>query len=96
MQLEELGVTATLPEELVVGTHRLDLPVDEDQDAVGHAHAGEAVRDEDGGLAGAQLLEALEDLELGARENPALRRKVEGLYVLVSLAVYLYLLVRLA
>jgi hypothetical protein len=32
----------------------------------------------------------------GARENPALRRKVEGLYVVVSLAVYLYLLARLA
>jgi hypothetical protein len=31
-----------------------------------------------------------------ARENPARRRKVEGLYVVVSLAVYLILLLRLA
>src|SRR5690349_64328 len=46
---------------------RLDLPLRENQNPVGHAHAGEAMRDEDRRLPLAERLEALEDLELRPR-----------------------------
>ena len=45
LELEELGVAPALGEELRVGSRRLDAPVAEHHDAVGHAHAREAVRD---------------------------------------------------
>src|SRR4029077_11022507 len=66
LQLEELRITPATLQELLVGADVLHLAVGEDHDAVGHAHAGEAVRDENRGLAVRELLEALEDLVLGA------------------------------
>ena len=67
LQLEQLGVEAGLRDQLLMGAGCLDRAVGQHEDAVGHAHAGKAVRDQHGGLALAQLLEALEHLELGAR-----------------------------
>src|ERR1700682_5439687 len=67
LQLEELRITPALGEQFFVGSHRFHAPVAEDYDAVGHAHAREAVGNKDRGLARGELLEALEDLELGAR-----------------------------
>src|SRR5687768_11771359 len=64
LQLEQLGVAAALREQLLVRAHGLHLAVGEDEDPVGHADAGEAVRDEHRGAPLAQLLEALEHLEL--------------------------------
>src|SRR6202790_4539104 len=43
-----------------------DHSVGEDEDAVGHANAGKAMRDQDGRLAVTEFLEALEYFKLGA------------------------------
>src|SRR6202011_174962 len=43
-----------------------DHSVGEDEDAVGHANAGKTMRDQDGGLAVTEFLEALEYFKLGA------------------------------
>ena len=45
---------------------RFDGAVFQHDDAIGHAHAGEAVRDQHDSLAAAELLEALERFVLGA------------------------------
>ena len=70
-------------EQLLVRADRLDRAVGEHDDAVGHAHAREAVRDQHRGLAARQLLEALEHLELGARVERR-RRLVEDQHLRVA------------
>src|SRR5688500_5489458 len=64
LQLEELGVATALHQQLLVRPHRLHFALGENENAIGHANAREAVRDEHRRLPGAQLLEALEDAEL--------------------------------
>jgi hypothetical protein len=71
LELEELGVTAALPQQLLMGAGRLDAAVAHDDDAIGHAHAGEPMRDQHRGLAVRELLEALEHLVLRARISEA-------------------------
>jgi hypothetical protein len=44
-----------------------DVAVDQHDDAISHAHAGEAMRDQHDGLAAREFLEALEHFVLGAR-----------------------------
>src|SRR4051812_14595381 len=67
LQLEELGIAPAAREQLLVRPDRLDAPISQHQDAVGHAHAREAMRDEDRRLGLRQLLEAAEDVEFGSR-----------------------------
>src|SRR5690606_2325460 len=67
LQLEQLGIAAAGGHQLLVGATGLDPAAGQHQDAVGHAHAGEAVRDQHRGAPPRELLEALEHLELAAR-----------------------------
>ena len=56
-----------LLQQLRVRAFGFDGAVFQHDDAIGHADAGEAVRDQHDGLAAAELLEALEHFVLGAR-----------------------------
>ena len=67
LQFEQLGIAAACGQQLIMRASRLDLSVRQHQDAVGHAHAGKSVRNQHRGAAGTEFLEALENLELGAR-----------------------------
>src|SRR5688572_9551822 len=51
LQLEQFGIAPALFQQLFVRAARLQLPFGEHQDAVGHAHAAEAVRNQHGRLA---------------------------------------------
>ena len=77
LQLEELRVAPALLQQLPVGAGRLDGAVRENDDAIGHAHAGKAVRDQHDGLAPAHFLETPEHLEFRARVERR-RRLVEN------------------
>ncbi len=63
----ELGVEAGAGEEFVVGAALEDAAFLQDEDEVGVADGGEAVRDDEGGAAGEEALERLLDEELGVR-----------------------------
>src|SRR6185369_1072306 len=63
-QAEHARVEAVLREEVGVLSFFDDLAAVDHDDAVGHAHRAEAVRDEDRGAAGLERLESLEELVL--------------------------------
>lgn len=63
LQLEQFGVSPGLRHQFVVRAGGFHLAIGEHENAV----AGEAVRDQDGGLAVAEFLEALEHLEFRTR-----------------------------
>ena len=67
LQFEQFRVPAALRQQFAVRAAGLQAPFVQHQDAVGHAHAGEAVRDQHRRAAVREFLEALEDLELAAR-----------------------------
>src|SRR5579883_1988966 len=67
LQLEQAGVGASEPDELLVASQLLDPSLVQDEDPVGHAHGAEPVGDEQGRLAGAQARQVMEELGFGRR-----------------------------
>src|SRR5450755_2298818 len=76
LQFEQFGVAPSLLQQFRVSAHGFDGPIHQHHDAIGHAHAGKAVRYQYHGLAVAQILEALEHLEFRTRVERC-RRLVE-------------------
>ena len=66
LQFEQFGVAPAPRLKFLVRSGLDDLAPVEDEDAVGHAHGGKAVRDQHAAAATAEIAKALEHLELGA------------------------------
>src|SRR6187455_738256 len=64
LQLEHLCVSTAMRDQMRMGTLLGHPTVAEDDDAVGHANRGKAMRDEQRRLPGRELRESLEHLEL--------------------------------
>src|ERR1700676_3917100 len=67
LQLEHFGVAAARLDELIVMTLLRNPAILENQDAIGHTHGRQAVRDQQRHLAFGEFGEALEYFVLGAR-----------------------------
>src|SRR5437879_529905 len=67
LQREQLCVAAVQLHQLLVAAALDDAAAGEDRDLIGHAHRGEAVRDEDGDALARELAEVLEHLGLRLR-----------------------------
>ena len=83
LKLEHLSVATVIGEQGLVRAGFDDLAFLQDDDAVGHAHGREAVRNQERRFAGAEIAEALEYLILGAGVERRCRL-VENEYVSIA------------